>query len=66
VVPEIIFSADLEDGAKLPTLSGAELEVSITDEGIFIISPSGVKAAVVSADIGTCNSVVHVIDQVLS
>lgn len=49
----------------VPTLSGGELTVGVSDTGVTFTSPAGVVANVVEADIEICNSVVHIIDAVL-
>ena len=51
---------DLSDGQFITTLNGADVVVSINDEGIFINN-----AQVTVADIVAGNGVVHVIDAVL-
>ncbi len=55
-----IRSTDLSDGQTAATINGAEVTVSITNEGIFIND-----AQVIVADLATDNGVVHVIDAVL-
>ncbi|MEL6771953.1 MAG: fasciclin domain-containing protein [Bacteroidota bacterium] len=60
VVAGKLTAADLSDGQMLETLTGAMLEVSITDEGVMIGG-----ATVVQADVMASNGVVHVIDGVL-
>ena len=59
VVSGSIYSAEVTDGAEPATLQGANLTVSVQD-GVAIND-----AKVVSADIGTSNGVIHVIDSVL-
>jgi uncharacterized surface protein with fasciclin (FAS1) repeats len=54
------FSGDLSDGQMIMTLNGAEVTVTINDDGIFINN-----AMVTVADIEAGNGVVHVIDAVL-
>ncbi|MEM8599425.1 MAG: fasciclin domain-containing protein [Bacteroidota bacterium] len=60
VVAGKLTAADLSDGQMLETLTGAMLEVSVTDEGVMI---NGAKVAM--ADVMASNGVVHVIDGVL-
>ena len=60
VVGTQILSTDLADGATATTLNGADVTVTINDDGIFIND-----AQVTVADIVTDNGVVHVIDAVL-
>ena len=68
VVPDIVvLSTDLEDGQEIPTAAeGIILTVSIDDDGVFIVAPSGVRAEVIAADIVACDAVVHVIEAVLT
>ena len=62
VIPDAaIESGDLEDGATVTTLAGDELTVSVDGEGNVSIGGSSVT----SADIGTDNGVIHVIDRTL-
>jgi len=60
VVGAQVLSTDLADGATATTLNGADVTVTINDDGIFIND-----AQVTVADITTDNGVVHVIDAVL-
>ena len=60
VVGGTALSSDLADGQTIATLNGAEVTVTINDEGIFIND-----AQVTVADIVADNGVVHVIDAVL-
>ena len=60
VVGATALSTDLSDGQFITTLNGADVVVSINDEGIFINN-----AQVTVADIVAGNGVVHVIDAVL-
>ena len=60
VVGAEVLSTDLADGATATTLNGADVTVTINDDGIFIND-----AQVILADIETDNGVVHVIDAVL-
>lgn len=55
-----VLSSDLSDGASAETLNGAEVNVEIIDDNVFIND-----AMVVIADILTDNGIVHVIDMVL-
>ncbi len=59
VVGGNVLSTDLEEGF-VETLNGLEVEVSITEDGIFIN-----QAQVIVADLFADNGVVHVIDAVL-
>jgi len=60
VVGSTALSTDLSDGMMVATLNGAEVTVTINDEGVFIND-----AQVTMADILADNGVVHVIDAVL-
>jgi len=55
-----VLSTDLMDGMTATTLLGADITVSINNDGVFIND-----AQVTVADIQTDNGVVHVIDAVL-
>jgi len=61
VVGAEALSTDLSDGQTITTVIGADVLVSITNEGIFIND-----AQVIVADIQADNGVVHVIDTVLT
>ena len=65
VIDGAVFAGDLTDGMVVPTLSGGELTVSVSDEGVTFTSPGGVVSTVVTADVAVCSSVVHIIDSVL-
>jgi len=60
VLGSTVLSGNLSDGQTAETLNGAEITVSINDDGVFIND-----AKVTVADIETDNGVVHVIDAVL-
>lgn len=65
VIEGAVFAGDLTDGMVVPTLSGEELTVGVSDSGVTFTSGGGVVATVVMADIAVCSSVVHIIDSVL-
>jgi len=56
-----VLSSDLEDGQTITTLNGADITVSVSDEGVML---NGV-ANVVLADVTASNGVIHAIDAVL-
>merc|ERR1711920_10590 len=63
IIPAVAFAADLTDGATLPTQNGETLNVSLADGVTF--EGVGSSASVVFADVPACDSVIHVIDDVL-
>jgi uncharacterized surface protein with fasciclin (FAS1) repeats len=60
VVEAQALSTDLSDGQEITTLLGADVQVTITGEGVFIN-----QAQVIVADVIADNGVVHVIDAVM-
>jgi uncharacterized surface protein with fasciclin (FAS1) repeats len=60
VVEAQALSTDLSDGQEITTLLGADVQVTITGEGVFIN-----QAQVIVADLIADNGVVHVIDAVM-
>jgi len=60
VVAGSVKAADLKDGQKVKTLQGGELTVTIKDGKVMING-----ANVTTADLGSSNGVIHVIDAVL-
>ena len=60
VVEAQALSTDLSDGQQITTLLGADVQVTITGDGVFIN-----QAQVIVADLVADNGVVHVIDAVL-
>ncbi|MFM7769700.1 MAG: fasciclin domain-containing protein, partial [Bacteroidota bacterium] len=61
VVPAEVFSSSLTDGQTAPTLNGANINVTINANGVFINSTNQVTVA----DIDATNGVLHVINGVL-
>ena len=61
VIPGSVRSTMLSDGQTATTLLGADIEVTINNDGIFIND-----AQVIVADIEADNGIVHVIDAVLT
>jgi uncharacterized surface protein with fasciclin (FAS1) repeats len=60
VVAGSVKAADLKDGQKVKTLQGGELTVTIKEGKVMING-----ANVTTADLGSSNGVIHVIDAVL-
>ncbi|MFM7988963.1 MAG: fasciclin domain-containing protein, partial [Candidatus Fonsibacter sp.] len=60
VVSGTAMSSDLEDGQKLKTVQGGELDVAVRDGTVTVGG-----AAVSAADVTCANGVIHVIDSVL-
>ena len=56
-----VLSSDLEDGQKIPTLQGEDLEITVDGDSVLV---NGV--AVETADVQTGNGVVHIIGEVLT
>ncbi len=61
VVSGNVMSSDLSDGMMVDTVNGAQLKVTVKDDGTVMIG----DATVTTADIETSNGVIHVIDTVL-
>ena len=53
------------DGASAPTLQGEEITVAVDGDTISLLSGNPTPVNVISADVGACNGVIHVIDGVL-
>jgi uncharacterized surface protein with fasciclin (FAS1) repeats len=65
VVPARAVSSELSDGQVVDTLlTGNSLTIGVAG-GAVSVTGGSVTANVVSADVGACNGVVHVIDKVL-
>jgi uncharacterized surface protein with fasciclin (FAS1) repeats len=60
VVAGKVMSTDLSDGMTAATVNGAEIKVTISNDGVQIN-----QAKVVAADIEASNGIVHIIDQVI-
>ncbi|WKZ28205.1 MAG: fasciclin domain-containing protein [Candidatus Dojkabacteria bacterium] len=60
VVENKVLSSQLSDGMTVPTLSGAELKVRITDDEVYINDSKVTKADVVAGNI-----TIHIIDKVI-
>lgn len=54
-----VFSNELEDGQKIPTLNGNKVEISINSNHVIRVN----DARVVDADIEACNGVIHIINR---
>ena len=61
VVPGKVMSTDLSDGMMAATVNGAELTITIGDDGTVMVD----GATVITADIEASNGVIHVIDTVM-
>lgn len=61
VVSGKVMSTDLSDGMMVDTVNGAQLRVTVGEDGSVMIG----DATVTTADIETSNGVIHVIDTVL-
>ena len=61
VVSGKVMSTDLTDGMTATTLNGANLSISISEDGVVSIN----DAVVTIADVPVSNGVIHVIDKVL-
>ena len=61
VIPGVALSENLTDGMSVTTLTGDELTVSITADGVVTIGGS----TVITADVMADNGVVHIIDSVI-
>ena len=68
IVDGVLFAEDFVDGTTLSALNGNTLSVSVSDTGVALgpsSSPAGV-AAVITPDVITTRSVVHVVDGVVT
>jgi len=61
VVPGKVMSTDLSDGMMATTVNGADVTITIAEDGTVMVN----DATVVAADIEASNGVIHVIDTVL-
>ncbi len=63
---DVIAAAEANGGkAEVTTLSGAKLMAKVKDGGVYIKDESGNWGQVTTADVGTSNGVVHIVNQVL-
>lgn len=53
------------DGQSVATLQGEEISIAVDGDSVTIGSANPTPANVVAADVGACNGVIHVIDNVL-
>lgn len=61
VVPGAVTAAQVVNLTNAPTLNGAELTISVTDDGMVMVD----DATVIITDIETTNGIIHVIDAVV-
>ncbi|MEM6429476.1 MAG: fasciclin domain-containing protein, partial [Deinococcota bacterium] len=67
VIPGEFGSADLSDGQLVQTAyASASVEVSITNDGVFLVDNTDNVIAITTTDIPATNGVIHVIDTVLT
>ncbi|MEM7737182.1 MAG: fasciclin domain-containing protein [Deinococcota bacterium] len=67
VIPGEFGSSDLSDGQLIQTaFESASVEVSITNDGVFLVDNTDNVIAVTMTDISATNGVIHVIDTVLT
>ena len=64
VVEGTVLAADVADGAEVTTLQGEVLVVSVSDDGVVLVTPLS-EVAVTETDLVASNGVVHVVDGVL-
>lgn len=62
VVEGKVLAADVKPG-MVPTLNGAEIEVTVTDDGTVMLNDA---AKVIETDIMASNGVIHIIDAVIT
>lgn len=65
LVPEKVYSYDLENGTVLTTLEGEPLVVVLKDGKAYIQDGTGAEAEILEADITAGDAVAHIIDRVL-
>lgn len=65
VVPAVAFSSDLEASNTFTTLSGQDLTVTASNDGVTVTDATGNTVNVIVPDVAIENGVVHVIDGVL-
>jgi uncharacterized surface protein with fasciclin (FAS1) repeats len=57
---------ELVDGMELRTLSGQTLTIHLMGNGVVVFAPNdGSAAAITTANILACKSVIHIIDTIL-
>lgn len=61
VVPGEVRAAQVVNLTSAPTLNGAELTITVTNEGVVMVD----NATVIVTDIETTNGIIHVIDAVV-
>ena len=62
---DVVTSDDAFDGKILPMANGQDLSLSISDEGAFLVFPTG-QAQIIRGDFLASNGVLHLIDTLLA
>lgn len=66
IIEGAVLSDDLIDGMIVPTLSGLNLTVGVSNGTVTFTAPEmGNVATVITPDVRSCEGVVHIIDTVL-
>ncbi|GKY99342.1 hypothetical protein MPSEU_000889200 [Mayamaea pseudoterrestris] len=66
VSPDVLYAANISDGASVTTLSGEAISFVVGDEGsVFVNGPDGTGGVVIEADVPASNGVLHKLDTLL-